>query len=90
MDDLNIEISDKGKDNNKFQLDLCDTFSLQNIIIRENCHKCNIVTSVDIMPTRRPIILYKSDISETGISNHHKMIPSFFCSYFIVIPPTTI
>ena len=30
MGDLNIDISDKKKDNNNFLSDLCDTFSLQN------------------------------------------------------------
>ena len=32
MGDLNIDISDKRKDNNNFLSDFCDTFSLQNII----------------------------------------------------------
>ena len=32
MGGLNINISDKMKDNNNFLSDLCDTFSLQNII----------------------------------------------------------
>ena len=34
MGDRNIYISDKRIDNNNFLSDLCDTFSLQNIITR--------------------------------------------------------
>ena len=39
MSDLNIYMFDKRKDNNNFLSDLCDTFSLQNIIIWKTCYK---------------------------------------------------
>ena len=35
MGNLNIDMSDKRKENNDFLPDLCDTFSLQNIITRK-------------------------------------------------------
>ena len=89
MGDLNIDISDKRKDNNNFLSDHCDTFTLQNIIIGKTCHKGNVVTSIDIMLTNRPTSFNKTSIFETGISDHHKLIPSFFCSYFTRIPPKT-
>ena len=90
MGDLNIEISNKSKDNNNFLSDLCDTFSLQNTITGKTCHKSNAGTSIDIMLTNRPKIFHKTSIFETGISDHHKLIPLFFRSYFIRIPPKTI
>ena len=71
MGDLNIDISDKRKDNNNFLSDLCDTFSLQNIISEKNCHKSNVGTSIDIMLTNRPRSFHKTSIFETGISDHH-------------------
>ena len=52
--DVNIDISDKRKDNNNFLSDLCGIFSLQNIIIGKTCHKSNKGTSIDIMLTNRP------------------------------------
>ena len=39
MDDLNIDISDKTKDNNNFLSNLRDTFSLQNIITEKTYHE---------------------------------------------------
>ena len=39
--DLNTDISDKRKENNNFLSDLCDTFSLQNIITGKTCYKSN-------------------------------------------------
>ena len=90
MGDLNIDISSKGKDNNNFLSDLCGTFSLQNMIIGKTCHKSNAGTSVYIMLTNRPRSLYRACIFETGISDHHKLILSFSCSYFIRILLKTI
>ena len=54
MGDLNIDISDKRKDNNNFLSDLCDTFSLQNIITGKTWHKNNVGTSIDVILTNRP------------------------------------
>ena len=90
MGDLTIGISDKRKDNNNFLSDLCDTFSLQNIITWKTCHKSNVGTSIDIMITNRPGSFCKTNVFETGISDHHKLILSFFRSYFTRIPPKTI
>ena len=60
--DLNIDISDKRKDNNYFLSDLCDTFSLQNIITWKTCHKSNAGTSIDIMLTNGPRSFHKTNI----------------------------
>ena len=90
MGDLNIDISNKRKDNHNFLSDLCDTLSLQNIITSRTCHKSNAGTSIDIMLTNSARSFHKTSIFETGISDHHKLIPLFFRSYFIRIPPKTI
>ena len=42
------------------------------------------------MLTNRPKSFCKSSIFETGISDHHKLILSFFRFYFTRIPPKTI
>ena len=79
MDYPNIDISDTRKDNNKFLPDLCDTFSLQNIITVKTCHKSNVGTSIEIMLANRPRSFHKTYIVETRISHHHRLILSFFC-----------
>ena len=86
MGDLNIDISNKRKGNNKFLADYCDTFSLQNIITGKSWHKSSTDISIDLMLTNRPRSFHKTSIFETGISNHHKLILSFFRSYFTRIP----
>ena len=42
------------------------------------------------MLTNRPRSFHKTSIFETGISDHHKLILSFFRSYLMRIPPKTI
>ena len=42
------------------------------------------------MLKNRPRSFYKTSIFETGISDHHRLILSFFRSYFTRIPPKSI
>ena len=86
MGGLNMDIQNKRKDNNNFLSDLCDTFSLQNITTGKTCRESNAGISIHIMLTNRPRRFHKNSIFETGISDHHKPILSFFRSYFTRIP----
>ena len=82
MGDLNIDTSDKTKDTSGYLSDLCDTFSLKNIITGKTCFKKTTGTSIDILLTNRPSSFLKTDISETGLSDHYKLILSFFLIIF--------
>ena len=90
MGDLNIDTADKTKDTCNYLSDLCDTFSLTNIINGKTCFKAQKGTSIDVLLTNRPRSFHKTGIFETGFSDHHKLILSVFRSYFIRIPPKTI
>ena len=68
VEGLNIGISDK-KDYNNFLTDLCDTFSLQNIITGKTYHICNVGISIAIMLTNRPRSFHETSIFKTGISD---------------------
>ena len=59
MVDLNIDISEKRKDNNEFMSGLCDTFSLKNLITGKTFHKSKVSTSIDIILTNRPKSFHK-------------------------------
>ena len=65
MGDLDINICDKRKSNNNCLADLCDTFSLENIIIWKTCYKSNVGTAIDIMLTNRRRSFYQTSIFET-------------------------
>ena len=89
MEDLNIDTVDKTKGTCNYLSDLCDTFSLTNIINGKTCFKAQKGTSIDFFLTNRPRSFHKTGIFETGFSDHHKLILSVFRSYFIRIPPKT-
>ena len=90
MGDLNIDTSDKTKGTSCYLSDLCDIFSLKDIITGKTCFKKTTGTSIDILLTNRPRSFLKTSIFETGLSDHHKLILSFFRSYFSRIPSKTI
>ena len=78
MWDQNIDVLDKTKDYCNYLSNLCDIFSLNNLIKGKTCLKVDSGISVDITLTNRPRSLYKTSIIETGFSDHHNMILSFF------------
>ena len=51
---LNIDILDKIKDSKNYLSDLCDTFSLSNLISEVTCVKLSVGSSIDVMLTNRP------------------------------------
>ena len=88
--DLNVDTLDKTKDTKNYFSEMCDTFSLTNLINGKTCFKSYEGTSVDVMLTNRPRSFYKTGIYETGISDHHKMILTLFRSHYAKLPPKTI
>ena len=87
MGDLNIDTLKNGADTNHYLSDLCDTFSLANLISSSTCFKSLSGTSIDVFLTNRTRNFHNTAITETGISDHHKLITSFFRSHFERIPP---
>ena len=82
MGDLNIDVLKKGADTNHYLSDLYDTFSLTNLISSSTCFKSLSGTSIDVFLTNRTRSFHNTAITETGISDHHKLITSFFRSHF--------
>ena len=70
--------------------DVCDTFSLKNLILEISCFKAVSGTSVDVMLTNRPRSFQQTAIIETCFSDHHKLIVSNFRTHFPRLPPKKI
>ena len=81
MGDLNIDI-DITKDTSNYLPNLCDTFSLENVINGKTCFKKTTGTSNDIFLTNRPKSIYHTRISEAGISDPQKLILLFLAHIF--------
>ena len=63
---------------------------MKNTITGKTCFKKTTGTSIDILLKNRPRSFSKMGIYETGLSDHHRLILSFFWSYLSRIPPKTI
>ena len=82
MGDLNIDTQKNGADTNHYLSDLYNTFSLANLISNSTCFKSLSRTSIDVFLTNRTRSFHYTVITETGTSDHHKLITSFFRSHF--------
>ena len=77
MGDLNIDI--KGSNSNKDKLEnLCDLFNLTNPVHSETCFMKNSKSIIDLILTNKPLHFQKTHVVETGLSDYHKMISTFF------------
>ena len=85
--DLNLNTKSK---NNGYYSGLCDTFDLTNLIKANTCFKSSNQTSIDVILINRPSSFQKCGVITTGLSGCHKMIATFFRSYFSRLPPKTI
>ena len=83
MGDLNIDTQKNGVDTNHYLSDLYDTFSLANLISSSALSGA----SIDVFLTNRTRGFHNTAITKTGISDHHKLITSFFISHFERTPP---
>ena len=82
MWDLNIDTEKYGADTNLYLSDLSDTFFLANLISSGTCFKSLSGTFIDVFLTNRKRSFHNMAITEIGISDHHKLITSFFRSHF--------
>ena len=87
MGGLNIDTQKNGAETNHDLSDLCDTFSLANLIGSSTCFKSLSGTSIDVFRTNRTRSFHNTAIIEPGIGDHHKLITSFFRSHFERITP---
>ena len=84
-----LNLNTKSK-NNSFYSNSCDTFDMTNLIKANTCFKSSNQTSIDVTLTNQPRSFQRSGVITTGLSNCHKMILTFFCSYFSRLQPKNI
>ena len=89
--DLNINFDNiKMGDTHSHMYDLCDTFSLFNLVNDVTCVKSQNGTSIYVMLTNRPRSFHNTSLIETGLSDCHKMIVSVFRAFFKRLPAKVI
>ena len=86
---LLLEISIQ-KDSKNYLSDLCDIFSLVNLISEVTCVKSSVGSLIDVMLTNRSKSFHHTSLIETGMRDCFKMILSLFRAFFKRIPTKTI
>ena len=80
MGDFNIDIKSSNSDKDKLEY-FCDLFNLTNLVHSDTCFMKNSKSTIDLILTNKPLHFQKTHVVETGLSDYHKMISTFFKAY---------
>ena len=72
MGDFNIDIRTKGREYERFD-DFCSLFNLSNLIKSETCFSQNHKLTIDLSTTNKSNCFRHTYVTETGLSDFHKM-----------------
>ena len=77
MGDFNTDTKISNPDKDKLE-NFCDLFNLANLVHLETCFIKNSKSIIDLILTNKPLHFQKTHVVETGLSDYHKMISTFF------------
>ena len=77
MSDFNIDIKSSNSDKDKLE-NFCHLFNLTNLVHSETCFMKNSKSIIDLILTNKSLHFQKTHVVETGLSDYHKMISTFF------------
>ena len=89
MGDFNIDFKNKGAGFDKLS-EMYDTFNLTILIKSETCYTKNHKSLIDLFFTSKPLSFQKTHVTETGLSDYHKLISTFLKSRFWKARPKVI
>ena len=67
--------------------EFCDTFNLTNLVKSEKCLINNHKLTIDLILTNKPQSFQKKNVTETGVSDCHKLITAFMKYYISRLKP---
>ena len=76
MGDFNIDLKIKGFGFNKLD-QFCDLFNLTNLMKTETYFTMSHKSLIDLFLTNKPLSFQKTHVTETGLSDYHKLILPF-------------
>ena len=88
--DLNIDLTNPSTDTFNLLSELCANFNLKNLIKGITCNKSEQGSSIDVILTNKPRSFFNTNITETGLSDHHCMISTFLRCHYEKLPPKQI
>ena len=90
MDDFNININKyEGIGYDKLDV-FCDILNLTNLLKSETCYINNHKSTIDLYLTNKTHSFQFTSVTETGLSNYHRLIETFMKSHFSRLKPKTL
>ena len=86
MGNFNIDLKVKGFSFNKLD-EFCDLFNLTNLIKTKTCFTKSLI---DLFLTNRLLSFQKTQVTETGLIDYHKLFSTFLKSDFTRLRPKVI
>ena len=77
LGDFNIDVKVVGSELDKLE-EFCDLFNLTNLIRYETCFTRDHKSAIDLILINKPKSFQNTCITETGPSDFHKLISTFF------------
>ena len=77
LSDVNLDVKLADRELNKLD-EFCDLFNLTNLIRNETCFTRDHKSTIDLILTNKPKSFQNACITETGLSDFHKLILTFF------------
>ena len=89
MGDFNIDVTKKGTEFDKLD-EFCDLFNLTNLVTSPTCFTKTHKSTIDLILTNKGNCFQKTKVTETGLSDFHKLISTFLRSHFSRLKPKAI
>ena len=89
MGDFNIDVNLPSHEHDKLE-EFCNLFDLSNLIQSNTCFTKTHSSKTDLILTNNSKSFQKSGTTETGLSDFHKLISTFFKSHFSRLSPKAI
>ena len=90
MGDFNIDINkNEATDHDKLDV-FCNTLNLTNLVKSDTCFTNNHKSTIDLFLTNKPRSYQFTSVTETGLTDYHRLITTFMKSYFSRLKPKII
>ena len=89
MGDFNIDIDTSGSEQDKLA-DFCNLFNLQNLVKSKTCISKTHQSKIDLILTNKYNCFQKTKVINTGLSDYHGFIFTFFRRNYIRLKPKTV
>ena len=90
MGDLNIDVNASASPGKDKLDEFCNLFDLTNLVRKVTCCTNNHRSTISFILTNRPDSFQKTCTTETGVSDYHKCISTFFKSHCSKLKPKMI